>query len=288
MKVYLNNLDEVINEEKKEATKISLKKEMLEASYGSSIINLLIEKLSDTTETVVLECLNSLQQMMEFLSMKAIIPCLSNLLVKLRPCFDIGNHNIRVLGFNLFNRIINLVNHEHNEEKDELKIEEIIKEQIHLHLMSLFLHTNDDKPGVRISCFKTLVKALIVLLGEDVTKYMEAAKDKYGENYNKIYDEFIEAISKLFIEKYPNKIPYHISNCINHSLSSQENIRASSVFLVGILYENLVVSGKNDAVKMVNLENIFNNFTKLLKDFSTKVKIKAVKGLLFFKLIKSS
>jgi hypothetical protein len=260
---------------------------MLEASYGSSIINLLIEKLSDTTETVVLESLNSLQQMMEFLSMKAIIPCLSNLLVKLRPCFDIGNHNIRVLGFNLFNRIISLV-HQENVEKDELKVEEIVKEQIHLHLMSLFLHTNDDKPGVRISCFKTLVKALTVLLGEDVTKYMEAAKDKYGENYNKIYDDFIETISKLVIEKYPAKIPYHISNCINHSLSSQENIRASSVYLVGVLYENLVASGKTDVLRMINLENIFNNFNKLLKDFSTKVKVKAVKGLLFFKSIKSS
>jgi hypothetical protein len=262
---------------------------MLEASYGSSIINLLIEKLSDTTEGVVLESLNSLQQMMEFLSMKAIIPCLPNLLVKLRPCFDINNHNIRSLGFNLFNRIIGLVHHvTTNEEKDEIKIEEIIKEQIHLHLMSLFLHTNDDKPGVRLSCFKTLVKALQVILGEDITKYMEEAKEKYGENYNRIYDEFISNIAKLIVEKYPTKVPYHISNCINHSLSSQENIRASSVYLVGIFYEDLIQKGKTDILKMINLENIFNNFSKLLKDFSSKVKVKAIKALVFFKSIKAS
>jgi hypothetical protein len=290
MKVNINiNLDEIISEEKKETTKMNLRKEMLEASYGSSIINLLIEKLSDTQEGVVLESLNSLQQMMEFLSMKAVIPCLSNLLVKLRPCFDIGNHNIRVLGFNLFNRIISLTNHEMpNDEKDEIKIDEIIKEQIHLHLMSLFLHTNDDKPGVRISCFKALVKGLQVIINEDVTKYMEAAKDKFGDNFSKVYDEFIETVSKLIIEKYPNKVPYHISNCINHSLSSQENIRASSVYLVGVFYESLVQAGKTEIIKMVSLENIFNNFNKLLKDFSSKVKIKAIKALIFFKSIKAS
>jgi hypothetical protein len=269
---------------------------MLEASYGTSIINLLIEKLSDNTESVVLESLNSLQQMMEFLSIKAIIPCISNLLVKLRPCFDINNHNVRSLGFNLFNRIISLVPalnesdliNTASEDKDEAKIEEIIKEQIHLHLVSLLLHTNDEKPGVRNNCLKTLVKALIVLIGEDVMKYMEEAKNKYGDDFNRSYDDFIKIVAKLITEKYANKIPYHISNCINHSLSPQDTIRASSVFLVGVFYDNLMTLGKTDVLKSINLENIYSNFSKLLKDFSPKVKIKAIKALAFFKQIKTN
>lgn len=258
---------------------------MLEASYGSSIINLLIEKLSDNCENVVLESLNSLQQMMEFLNMKAIIPCISNLLVKLRPCFDINNHNVRSLGFSLFNRIISLV-HTFNEE--EAKVEDIIKEQIHLHLISLILHTNDEKPGVRNNCYKTLIKALIVLLGEDTSKYMDEAKDKFGDDYNRVYEDYIQVICKLVVDKYANKVPYHINNCISHCLSPQDNIRASSVFIIGIFYDNLIHLGKEEVLKSINLENIFSNFSKLLKDFSSKVKIKAVKSLAFFKHVKST
>ncbi len=156
---------------------------MLESTYGTSIINLLIEKLSDNTESVVLESLNSLQQIMEYLTMKAIIPCLSNLLVKLRPCFDISNYNVRSLGFNLFSRIINLISH--NEE--DSKIEDIIKDQIHQHLVSLLLHTNDEKPGVRNNCFKTLAKALNIILDKDVTPIFDELKEKYGDNYCKAY-----------------------------------------------------------------------------------------------------
>jgi len=296
----------------------TLKKELLDSSYGSSIINLLIEKLSDNNENVVLESLNSLQQMMEFLSIKAIIPCMTNLLVKLRPCFDINNHMVRSMGFNLFNRIIGLVsifnndgidsiishsnstnfdstnnlisganNHINNLTKDEMKIEEIIKDQIHLHLVSLLLHVNDEKPGVRNNCFKTLVKAMQVIVNEDINCYMNEAKSKFGEDYNRIYDDLMTNLIKIITEKYPSKVGHHISNCINHSLSPQDTIRSSSVFLIGLFYNNLCQLQNNEYLRMINLENIFNNFNKLLKDFSSKVKIKAIKSLAYFKKVKS-
>ncbi len=306
----------------REESRKTLKKELLDSSYGSSIINLLIEKLSDNNENVVLESLNSLQQMMEFLSIKAIIPCMTNLLVKLRPCFDINNHMVRSMGFNLFNRIIGLVrifnndgidsifsnsnlttfesqnanctnlisganSYLNNLTKDEMKIEDIIKDQIHLHLVSLLLHVNDEKPGVRNNCFKTLVKAMQVIVNEDINVYMTDAKNKYGEDYNRIYDDVMVNLIKIVTEKYPSKINHHISNCINHSLSAQDTIRSSSVYLIGLFYNNLVELGQNEYLRMINLENIFANFNKLLKDYSNKVKIKAIKSLAYFKKVKS-
>lgn len=254
---------------------------------------------------------------MEFLSIKAIIPCMTNLLVKLRPCFDINNHMVRSMSFNLFNRIIGLVsifnsdaiesiiqtNNKDSENtniisgssnsnenptltKDELKIEEIINDQIHSHLVSLLLHVNDENPSVRNNCFKTLVKALQVIANEDISNYMSEAKSNFGEDYNRIYDELMINLIKIITEKYPNKINHHISNCINHSLSSQDTIRSSSVYLIGLFYKNLSDLNKNEYLKLINLENIFNNFNKLLKDFSTKVKIKAIKSLAYFKKVK--
>lgn len=303
----------------REECRKTLKKELLDSSYGSSIINLLIEKLSDNNENVVLESLNSLQQMMEFLSIKAIIPCMTNLLIKLRPCFDINNHMVRSMGFNLFNRIIGLVSIFNNDgidsiisqsnstnfdtnsntlisgansnlnnlSKDELKIEEIIKDQIHLHLVSLLLHVNDEKPGVRNNCFKSLVKAMQVITNEDINVYMNEAKNKYGDDYTRIYDDLMTNLIKIITYKYPAKVSHHISNCINHSLSAQDTIRSSSVYLIGLFYNYLVQLDNNEYLKMINLENIFSNFNKLLKDYSNKVKIKAIKSLAYFKKVKS-
>jgi len=281
-----------------EEAKKKLKKEMLDSSYGNSIINLLIDKLSDVTESVILESLNSLQQMMEFLSTKAVIPCLTNLLGKLRPCFDNNNHNIRSLGFKLFNRIISLV---HNNEdvsslisldkddiQDEIKIDELIKEQIHVHLVSLIMHSNDENEGVRHKCLDTLLKALHIILGEDTKSQYDSAKDKFGFDYSKVYDEFLLNISDLLVKKFPNRVPYHIANCINHSLSPQDIIRASSVYLISIFFDKINKNKRTDIYKNINFENIFLNFAKLMKDFSSKVKIKAIKALVYFKNLQSS
>jgi len=269
---------------------------MLEASYGTSIINLLIEKLSDNQECVVLESLNSLKQMMEFLTVKAIIPVITNLLIKLRPCFDNQNHNVRSLGFNLFSRIIGLVyvNKSENKfeegfvdtakvEKDEIKISELIREQIHVHLVSLLLHAADENTGVKNNCLKTLIKGLNIIFGSEIiTQSYEDLKELYGYDLVKLYEEFIILVGKMLCDKFPQRIPHHITNAINHSHSTQEAIRANSAYLMGVLYYNLSLS-KSEYLKTISLENIFSTFCKLLKDFSSKVKIKTIKALSFFK-----
>ena len=294
--------DEEITDEFREQVKKKLKKEMLEASYGTSIINLLIEKLSDNQECVVLESLNSLKQMMEFLTVKAIIPVITNLLIKLRPCFDNANHNVRSLGFNLFNRIIGLVHVNKNEnkfeqggylesqnlDKDEIKIGELIKDQIHVHLVSLLLHSNDENSGVKNNCLKTLNKGLNILFNSEIlSKSYDELKEKYSDDGNKIYDEYILIIGKMLSDKFPQRIPHHIINSINHSLSAQDIIRANSAYLIGVLYFNLSNS-KSEYLKTISLENVFANYCKLLKDFSSKVKIKTIKALSFFKNMQTS
>ena len=97
----------------------------------------------------------------------------------------------------------------------------------------------------------------------------------------------MENLIKIITEKYPSKVNHHISNCINHSLSPQDTIRSSSVYLIGLFYKNLCLLDKNEYLRIINLDNIFSNFNKLLKDFSSKVKIKAIKSLAYFKKVKS-
>lgn len=253
---------------------------MLDEAYDTSL-KFIVEKVTDTSESVVVESLNSLQQMIEFLSMKAISPYMTSLLLKIRPCFDNSNHNVRSLGFNLFSRIIGLLLGESS--INDQKINDIIKEQVHNHLISLMLHANDETVGVRNNCIKTLNKAMLAITGRDTSELYTTAKEKHGGDYAKLYEEYIIGIAEIVYSKYPNKIPYHLQNLINHSLSTQESVRGSSVLMIGIFYSLLTRNNNQEILRHVNVEQIFNNFSKLLKDFSSGVKIKTVRALTYFK-----
>ena len=202
---------------------------------------------------------------------------------------------MRSLGFKLFNRIISLVHNTNdlnelslinlNKEdiQDGIKIDELIKEQIHVHLVSLIMHSNDENEGVRHKSMDTLLKALNIIFNQDVKLLLDEAKDKMGSDFSKVYDEFLLNIADLLVQKYPSRIPYHIANCINHALSPQDIIRASSVYLISVFFDKINKNKRTDLFKNINFENIFLNFAKLMKDFSSKVKIKAIRALVYFK-----
>ena len=157
-----------------------------------------------------------------------------------------------------------------------------------MHLVSLLLHSNDENSGVKNNCLKTLNKGLNILFNSEIlSKSYDELKEKYSDDGNKIYDEYILIIGKMLSDKFPQRIPHHIINSINHSLSAQDIIRANSAYLIGVLYFNLSNS-KSEYLKTISLENVFANYCKLLKDFSSKVKIKTIKALSFFKNMQTS
>mmetsp|Transcript_28702 Transcript_28702/g.29845 ORF Transcript_28702/g.29845 Transcript_28702/m.29845 type:complete len:99 (+) Transcript_28702:1-297(+) len=95
-------------------------------------------------------------------------------------------------------------------------------------------------------------------------------------------------ITQTIHKTHPEKVPYHVQNLINHSLSTQESIRGSSVVPIGLFYSLLIKSNNEEVLKHINVEQIFSNFTKLLKDFSSKVKMRTVKALKLFRTSKEN
>ena len=266
---------------------------MLDKAYDTTL-NYIIEKITDTSEEVVVESLQSLQHMVEYLSIKALTPYINNLLKTLRPCFDFGNPNVRSLGFNLFSNIIDLLLEKDGKEEisnlnNKISLEKVIKEQVHNHLVSLLLHTNDENLLVRKNSLKCLHKALESICSVNSEKYYEELKIKHSSankevELNLIFEDFMKWITELININFPDKVPYHIQNLINHSLSTQESIRGSSVVPIGLFYSLLLNSNNEEVLSHINVEQIFANFTKLLKDISPKVKLRTVKSLKFFKM----
>ena len=277
-----SNVD--IIEYERESTKQKLKDEIISSYISTSIVNNLIEKLSDTSETVALESLTTLQQIVEFLSIKIVIPCISNLLLKVRDCFEHPSFNIRALGFGVFNRVISLLcvneDDEHNEFNSnymlDAKTAEIIKEQIQVNLISLMLHSVDDTINVANSSLKCLLKALIVISNLDFKDVYEDKKRNSNNNTYEAFMQFIEIVIDNLTPLYSEKIVYHINNCLAHSLSNQDNIRGYSIYLVGLFL-------KYTAIHKVNVhigkEDVYATVSKLLQDNSVKVKDLAMKAM---------
>lgn len=256
---------------------------MLDKAYDNTL-NYIIEKVSDTSENVVMESLKSLQHMVEYLSIKALTPYMSNLLKLIRPCFDFSNPNVRALGFSLFSNIIGLLIGE--TPCSEANLEKVIKDQVNNHFVSMLLHSNDENLLVRKNSLKCLHKALKAICKVDSEEALIKIKEKNTDE-QVIFEEFMCWITEVINKQYPERIPYHIQNLINHSLSTQESIRGSSVVPIGLFYSLLVKSNNDEVLKHINVEQIVNNYTKLLKDFSSKVKLKTVKALKLLRLNKS-
>ena len=277
-----SNLD--IIEYERESTKQRLKEEIISSYISTSIVNNLIEKLSDTSETVALESLTTLQQIVEFLSIKIVIPCISNLLLKVRDCFEHPSFNIRALGFGVFNRVISLLcvneDYEHNEFNSnymlDSKTAEIIKEQIQVNLISLMLHSVDDTINVANSSLKCLLKALIVISNLDFKEVYEDKKRNSDHNTYEAFMQFIEIVIDNLTPLYSEKIVYHINNCLAHSLSNQDNIRGYSIYLVGLFLKYTTIHKVN---VHIGKEHVYATVSKLLQDNSMKVKDLAMKAM---------
>lgn len=275
-------LDEA-DDDYKEKLKFSIKSQMLDDAYNKSL-QYIIDKITDTSESVVTESLKSLQQMIEYLSIKVLTPYMTNLLMKLRPCFDNQNHQIRSLSFSLFYAIQGLLSNTDSYVKDP-RLLEIIKEQTSNHLVSFILHSADEALMAKKHSLKCLHRSIKILCDVNSEEIYTKLKETNAEEAT--FDLFIEKLSEIVYAHYPKKIPYHILNLINHSHSSQENIRASSANMIGILFSLIWKSNDEETLKQLSLDQIYVNFTKLLKDYSAKVKVKTVKAFKYFKDIHS-
>ena len=282
---FFLKLDEEITEERKIKAKSDLKNQLIKTYYNEDLIKILVEKLEDKCDIIVLEILNLIEQLLNLLDEPNISFLIFCLLDKIKPCFDKENYHIRIISISIFNKIISTLPSENLElEENHQQLHDFITKHIHFNLMSLFLHSNDENSTVKNHCLKTLIKGLNVILNTDMTIIFNEAKEKVGDDYNRVYDEFIISSCKLLCDKYPKSISCHINDCLSNITSYQDNIRANSIYIVGVFYKSLL-SRKSDAIADIHLKEVFKKSCWLLKDISLKVKLRTVKSLSFFKSI---
>ena len=282
------NCDIENNDELKENAKIELKDKIMSIFYPDEnnnyhILENMINKIDDSENIVIKESLNSLNNIIDLLSVDIVYEHL-NILEKLKIKFNNSNENIRALSFSVFGKIINLfvfTVHSNNNNVTENLIQNyqnILIENIHNNLICFLLHFIDENENVSNNSKEILLKSFFLLLQDDFTPiYDEIKKDEIDKEI--IYEKFIVKIIEIINDSFPEKIPSYIADCIEFEKSNQIKIKAYSIYLIAQFYIISVKKEKNEIIKNINADGIYEQFVKLLNDKEQKVKIKCMLAL---------
>ena len=206
------------------------------------------------------------------------------LLDTIQLCFSKENYQVRMLSISIFHKIISNIPVNIEIEENQYQLNEFITKHIHFNLMRLFLHSNDENNAVKNICLKTLIIGLSIILNTDVTLEINKSKENVGDDFNRVYDDFIGSICRLLCEKYPKSISFHINNCLLQISSFQDNIRAYSLYIVGVFYSCLLKENSEE-INEIQIKEVYKKSCLLLKDVSMKVRLRTIKTLGFFKTI---
>ena len=130
------------------------------------------------------------------------------LLDTIQLCFSKENYQVRMLSISIFHKIISNIPVNIEIEENQYQLNEFITKHIHFNLMRLFLHSNDENNAVKNICLKTLIIGLSIILNTDVTLEINKSKENVGDDFNRVYDDFIGSICRLLCEKYPKSISF--------------------------------------------------------------------------------
>lgn len=100
----------------------------------------------DRKDEIAAESIYALESVVSIVDTSFIEEVLSNLLLKLRPCFEKENSCLRAVAFSLFGKLGTIVGNS-----------QIFKQNIHENIVSILLHLNDEDEQVRKVDFEFLL-----------------------------------------------------------------------------------------------------------------------------------
>eukprot|EP00732_Lithocolla_globosa_P000613 Lithocolla_globosa_v1_NODE_214_length_5084_cov_10.333665.p1 type:complete len:1658 gc:universal NODE_214_length_5084_cov_10.333665:50-5023(+) len=236
--------------------------------YASTILGALINGLEDPKNcepTLVMEAMAGLNRVVEIVDANQVVAILVNIVMKLRPYFEMQNNDIRAQAILLFGQL-------HRFGDGPCKA--LLYEQIHTNLVSLLMHLNDEDEGSKRAT-KTCLKQLGPLFqADDINQLFQS---NLREESSLLYGEFMHTLSKMIIANYGRYISSYLMDGVNFFTSTWKINRGNSAMLVGFILGNLPVPLR----KTVNVDHVTAALTDLLKDDDANVRKKVSEAMSF-------
>jgi len=227
--------------------------------YAPTIIDALMCSIDDANEVIAMEAMNGLSKIFGLVDEARVAPILVNICHRIRPAFEKMNHQIRAVSFVLFGTLWRFGNG---------IAADAFYEQLHYNLPALILHMNDENDAVKVACKTSLRQLAVLFRAEELQNFFEGKA--LDTNRQLMFDEFLNELSKILINNFPDRINYYVMTSVDHFKSQWDTIKINAVAFVGVTLKNLPQHVRSRIT--LNPGLITDEMVKLLKDKTASVR----------------
>lgn len=234
--------------------------------YSTTVLSAMMAGMDDKEDPeddITVEAMSGLSRVLTEIDESHIRAILINVALRIRPCFEKEKANVRAQAIILFGNLSAF---------GDGPSKQPFLEQIHSNFVSLLLHLNDPEDEVKKACKFTL-KLIGTLLGSEAINAMfqklllDDAKLHYGE--------FMNDLSKLIIQDFPEKVNFYVMGCVSFYKSTWSEIKSNAALFTGFLLGNLPSAKQS----VISKEHICAALIMLLKDTSPNVRSTAAEAM---------
>ncbi|XP_039269337.2 maestro heat-like repeat-containing protein family member 1 [Styela clava] len=234
--------------------------------YGTSVLSAMMSGMDDKhdlDDSIALEAMTGLERFLTEVKNTNIHSIFVNLCLRIRPCFEKDNPDVRSTAIRLFGCLTRC---------GTGPSENAFVEQVHNNLIAILLHLNDDDQSVRKACKVTLQKVSHVLGSKAATEMFNKFLHEDAELH---YGEFMNDLSKILVRDIPDKTNVYLMGCVSFFKSHWASIRSNAAMFTGFLMSN----APEDVQHTVTREQICAALIQLLKDSSPGVRAKSAEAM---------
>ncbi|VDD86087.1 unnamed protein product [Enterobius vermicularis] len=221
-----------------------------------------LDDSGDRRDEAAMESLNALNKLASRVDDEHLNSILSNVLLKLRPCFEKESSALRAVSFSLFGELGSRVGSCAT-----------FKEQLVANIVSILLHLNDEEDYVKQMCARCLTQVIPFLDSDALDTLIDQSigKTEHCQDYLSFLKEFCVILAFSFSDR----INYFALNCNNYFKSSSSFIRANAAHMTGFLLGELTPQLRSTISK----ELIFSGLLLLLKDHDLNVRLATARAI---------
>ncbi|OWF48217.1 Maestro heat-like repeat-containing protein family member 1 [Mizuhopecten yessoensis] len=234
--------------------------------YSTTVLSAMMAGMDDKEDPdddITIQAMSGLSRVLPEIDESHIRAILINVALRIRPCFEKEKEGVRAQSYILFGNLSRF---------GDGPSKAPFLEQIHSNLVSLLLHLNDPKKEVIKACKGALRQLGPLMESEDVNSKFQK---HLLEDGNLHYGEFMNDLSKVLIQDFPDKVNFYAMGCVAFFKSSWPEIKSNAALFIGFLLVNLP-NGKHG---LISKEHICSALIMLLKDSTPEVRAKAAEAI---------
>ncbi|XP_060593728.1 maestro heat-like repeat-containing protein family member 1 [Ruditapes philippinarum] len=234
--------------------------------YSTTVLSAMMAGMDDKEDPeddITVESMSGLSRVLTEIDESHIRAILINVALRIRPCFEKDKANVRAQSFILFGNL---------SEFGDGPSKQPFLEQIHSNFVSLLLHLNDPDVEVKKAC-KYSLRKIGGLIGSDPINTM--FQKLLLDDANLHYGEFMNDLSKLIIQDFPEKVNFYVMGCVSFYKSMWSEIKSNAALFTGFLLGNL----PEEKQSVISKEHVCAALILLLKDPTPAVRSAAAEAM---------